>query len=130
MFKVGQCSDSIRRMANRAAQSIVDQATALARSHSHAPAIDLLDLVMQGQINQVLDFSDTSSVNGSLASPGAQFGQLLAAAFDEVMTPNGWSAFTGPMAEVPLRDACLRIWRTNVVPRFGARHGAVITGLP
>ena len=33
----------------------------------------------------VLDFSDTSAVNGSLASPGAQFGQLLAAAFDEVI---------------------------------------------
>jgi hypothetical protein len=58
------------------------------------------------------------------------FGQMLAAAFDEVMTSNEWAAFTEPTAEEALRDECLEIWRTYVVPRFEARYGALVKGLP
>ena len=66
----------------------------LARSHVPAPAIDVLDLAMKGRIRQAVDFTDPTAENGSLAAPGAPFGQLLAAAFDEAMTPNEWAAFT------------------------------------
>ena len=85
---------------------------------------------MKGHIDQVLDFTDPAAPNGSLSAPGAPFGQLLAAAFDEAMTPNEWAAFTGPTAEPALRDGCLEIWRIHVVPRFAARYGVVVRGLP
>ena len=76
----------------------------------------------------MLDFADPAATHGSLASPCAPFGQLLAAAFDEVMTPNEWKAFTGPTADASLRDGCLEIWRVYVVPRFEARYGVVVRG--
>lgn len=81
---------------------------------------------MKGRIDQVIDFSDPTAPQGSLAAPAMPFGQLLAAAFDEAMTPIDWATFTGLTAEAALRDACLDIWRTHVVPRFEARYGVVV----
>jgi hypothetical protein len=40
---------------------------------------------MRGRAEQVLDFDDPAAPNGSLATPSAAFGQLLAAAFDDAM---------------------------------------------
>jgi len=45
----------------------------------------VLDLVMRGRADQVLDFDDP-------AAPSAAFGQLLAAAFDEAMTASSLCA--------------------------------------
>jgi len=39
------------------------------------------------------------------------------------MSPAEWAAFTGPEAEVGLREGCLQVWRTYVVARFEARYG-------
>ncbi len=117
-------------MANLQAIAVVQATVNLARTHPHAPALDVLDLVMKGRIEQTLDFSDLAAVDGSLAAPGSPFGRIIAAAFDEAMTPNELAAFTGPAAEAALRDACLEIWRIQVVPRFAARYGVVVTGLP
>jgi hypothetical protein len=89
----------------------------------------VLDLVMRGRADQVLDFDDPAAPNGSLAAPSAPFGQLLAAAFDDVMTPTEWKAFTGPAADPVLRDGCLDIWRAYVLSRFEARYGVVVSGL-
>jgi hypothetical protein len=91
---------------------------------------DVLNLVTEGRIDQVLDLTDPAAPIGSLAAPGAPFGQLLAAAFDEATTPNEWAAFAGPTAEASLRDACLEIWRVYVVPRFAARYAVMVSGLP
>jgi hypothetical protein len=85
---------------------------------------------MRGRADQVLDFDDPAAPNGSLAAPSAPFGQLLAAAFDEAMTPTEWKAFTGVAADLRLRDGCLEIWQGYVVPRFEARYGVVVRGLP
>ena len=85
---------------------------------------------MRGRADQVLDFDDPAAPNGSLAAPSAPFGQLLAAAFDEAMTPTEWKAFTDAEADPGLRDGCLEIWRAYVIPRFEARYGVVVSGLP
>jgi hypothetical protein len=45
----------------------------------------VLDLVMRGRADQVLDFDDP-------AAPSAAFGELLAAAFDEAMTASSLCA--------------------------------------
>lgn len=103
------------------ALAVVHAAINLSRTHRHAPLLDVLDLVMKGHTDQSLDFADSSSPNGSLASPGAPFGQLLAAALDEAMTPTEWATFTGAPADSGLRGGCLEIWRVYVVPRFAAR---------
>jgi hypothetical protein len=76
----------------------------------------VLDLVMRGRADQLLDFSDLAAPNGTLAAPGAPFGQLLAAAFDEAMTPAEWATFTGPTADAAPRDGCMETWRVYVVP--------------
>jgi len=52
----------------------------------------VLDLVMCGRADQVLDFDDPVAPNGSLAAPSAPFGQLLAAAFDEAITASSLCA--------------------------------------
>lgn len=117
-------------MPNREALAVVQAAVSLSRTHPHAPALDVLDLVMKGRVDQALDFADPASPHGSLAAPSTPFGQLLAAAFDEVMTPNEWAAFTDATADAGLRDGCLEIWRVYVVPWFEARYGVVVRGLP
>ena len=117
-------------MANPDAKIVVASAVNLTRTHPQAPALDVLDLVMTGRTDQILDFKGPTASNGSLADPGSPFGSLLAAAFDEAMTPNEWAAFTGSNALPALRDACLEIWRTYVMPRFAARFGVGVRGLP
>jgi hypothetical protein len=117
-------------MSSRDALALVQTAISLIRTHPHAPALDALDLVMRGRADQVLDFSDPTAPNGSLAAPAMPFGQLIAAAFDQAMTPAEWKAFTGATADPGLRDGCLEIWRVYVMPRFVARHGVVVGGLP
>jgi len=117
-------------MPNPEALAVAQAAVSLTRTHRHAPALDVLDVVMKGRIDHVLDFTDPAAPHGSLAAPDAPFGQLLTAAFDEAMTPIEWAAFTGPTAEASLRDACLDIWRIHVVPRFAARYGVAVSSLP
>jgi hypothetical protein len=102
--------------------NIVLSALALRKSHAAAPLIEVFDIVMKGRAGQVLDF-------GVDAEPASEFGQLIAEAFDESMTPNEWAAFTGPDADTKLRTGCLSIWRTYVLPRFAARYGVLVVGL-
>jgi hypothetical protein len=67
----------------------------LTSTHPHAPALQGLEPFMRGRADQVLDFADSAAPNGSLAAPGAPFGQRLAAAFDEAMTASpSWPAVT------------------------------------
>ena len=109
-------------MHNPQALGIAQAALSLTRTHPHARAIDVLDLVMRGQIDQALDFAN-------FAAPAAPFGQLVAAAFDDAMTPVEWKAFTGATADAQLRQGCLELWRTYVMPQFEARYCVVVRGL-
>lgn len=101
----------------RAAQ-IASSAVSLRRSHPHAPALDVLDLVFKGQDPDTLDFSAEE-----LTRPRTEFGQLIAAALDRGMTPDEWMMFTGPRAEPELVSASLQVWKTYVLPLFAARYG-------
>jgi hypothetical protein len=100
-------------MPSHTALAVVQATVNLARTHPQAPALDALDLVIKDRIDQILDFADAAAVNGSLAPPGVPFGQLLAAVFDEAMTPNKWAAFTGPTAEPSLRDVAWKSAHTR-----------------
>ena len=63
-------------MPNPDALAVGQAAISLTRSHPHAPALDVLDLVTRGRADQVLDFNDPAAPNGSLAAASAAFGQL------------------------------------------------------
>jgi hypothetical protein len=117
-------------MATPDALAVVQTAVSLRRTHRHAPPLDVLDLAMRGGAGPVLDFGDTAAANASLVSPAMPFGQLIAEAFDKAMTPLEWTAFTGATADSSLRVGCLQIWRVLVMPRFEARYGVMVRGLP
>lgn len=117
-------------MANPDARAVVDTAVSLSISHPHAPARDVLALALQGRAGQVLDFGDTAAPLGSLAAPVEPFGQLVAAAYDQAMTPDEWKLFTGPDAHPKLRMACLMAWRSDVTPKMAIEHGVTVIGLP
>jgi hypothetical protein len=110
------------------ARRIGGLAVALRRSHPHAPALDVLDLVFEGGGGVGCDFSCTASDGRALVHPRGAFGQLIAEAFDRGMTPAEWMQLTGPSAAPELVEALDRIWATYVVPRFGSRFGVRLTG--
>jgi hypothetical protein len=69
-------------MANSTARAIVQSAIALRQSHPHAPALDLLDLVMQPYRGASPAFDDGRR---DLTEPGTPFGQILQAGFDPAL---------------------------------------------
>lgn len=68
-------------MADHEALAVVRTALELRRTHPSVPAIDVLDLAMQGRTNQPLDFSDPTTPGGDHTDPLAPFGQLLGQVF-------------------------------------------------
>jgi hypothetical protein len=94
--------------------AVVTAALALASSHRHAPARDVLDLAMQGARVTLDDLGDHTH-------PSAPFGQLLAVAFDHT-PPADWAAWTGPAADPVLRNAMMQIWRHEVLGVFVVRY--------
>ncbi len=94
---------------------IVASALVLRISHPHAPALDVLDLVMGGVDAHGLDF-------GGHSVPPAAFALLVAEAFDSAMTPADWRGLTGPEADPTVRAALLGLWAAEVWPRFVARY--------
>ena len=118
-------------MANSEALAVVDAAVALRRTHAHAPARDLLDLVMRGAEGQVLDFSDPTARHGSIAHPAGPFGQIVATALDKGMESSDWIAMTSDRADPQLRRALMDIWRDDVMgQRFVGRYKVTARGLP
>lgn len=118
-------------MANPAALSVIGAALSLSRTHPSAPAIDVLDLAMKGHEGQTLDFVEAGVRNSSLADPASEFGQIVAAALDQGMSPAEWVALTGDKADPTLRDACLGVWREEIFgTRFCGRYGVTVQGMP
>jgi hypothetical protein len=107
------------------AQRLAAEALALRQSHPQAPALDVLLLVFNGR--QGLRFPMPGSVDSPLTGPRSAFGQVIAAAFDQGMTPEDWLAMTGPRADPKLVAALLQIWCTYVLPSFAARFGCLLT---
>jgi hypothetical protein len=117
-------------VATAEALAVVSDTAALRRSHPRAPALDALDLVMQGRAGQALNFLEVCAPHGSLAAPATEFGQAVAAAFDRGMIPEDWIRLTSDAADPRLRNACLDIWRDEVFPKFERRYGVRVSGLP
>jgi hypothetical protein len=67
-------------MTSRTAQAIVDAALELRRTHPKAPAIEVLDLVMQGHVGTSPDFDTGRSDHTDAGMP---FGDLLREAFGQ-----------------------------------------------
>jgi hypothetical protein len=79
-------------MSTSEAHKIATEAVALRRSHAHAPALDVLDLVMTDRHHRVYEFGD-------LALPPAPFALVVAEAFDRGMTVDEWARWTVPPAD-------------------------------
>jgi hypothetical protein len=90
-------------------------ASTLRRTHPHAPALDLLDLVIRGYAGSVSDFADASK-------PCSEFGQLIAEAFDKGMAPEDWRLVEHPNTPAPAVAALMGLWRDEVLVAFGARY--------
>ena len=105
------------------ALSVVRSAGAITGSHASAPALDVLDLVMEGRHGVALDFRDSTQPHGSWTSPPTPFGALLARAFDRVMTPAEWTGLTGPHQDPAQVVGLMDVWNRVVVLRFIQRYG-------
>jgi hypothetical protein len=102
-------------MSDPIALAIVNEALALRTSHGHASAQAVLDLVMQGRQNRLLDF-------GEQMLPPAPFALLVAEAMGDHMSPAEWEAFTGPKADANLRSTLQLQFALNVWPKFLQRY--------
>ena len=96
------------------ARKIATEAVTLRKSHAHAPALDVLDLVMKGH-HELPDFGD-------LALPPRPFALMVAEAFDRGMSVDDWALMTGSRADPQLRTALLGIFASDVWPRFVQRY--------
>ena len=97
------------------ALSVVNEALALRTSHGHASALDVLDLVMQGRQDCLLDF-------GEHMLPPAPFALLVAEAVGDAMSAAEWETFTGPKADANLRSTLQLQFALNVWPKFLQRY--------
>lgn len=95
--------------------AIVNESLALRKSHAHASAADVLDLVMQGRQQRSIDFGDHML-------PPAPFALLVAEAMGDHMSAAEWEAFTGPKADAGLRATLQLQYALNVWPKFLERY--------
>jgi hypothetical protein len=109
-------------MPNASAAKIVRDALALRITHPHAPAIDLLDLVMRGHEDSDPDFTDDALPWGDHFDPRAPFGQLVAGAFDKAMSPADWLALTSEAADARVAETLMGLWADDVTPAFARRY--------
>jgi hypothetical protein len=96
------------------ATSVIDACLALRISHPHVPALDTLDMSMQGHHGRAIDF-------GTEAKPPAPFALVVAEAFDRGMTADEWRSFMGPQADPAMRVGLEQIWVGERWPRFMER---------
>ncbi|MBL8319938.1 MAG: hypothetical protein JNJ42_16130 [Burkholderiaceae bacterium] len=102
-------------MQDPVATAIVCESLALSVSHAHAPAVDVLDLVMRGRHDRLLDF-------GLHMVPPDPFAILVAQAMGDPMPAEDWEAFTGPEADPRLRAAMRLQFALNLWPLFLQRY--------
>lgn len=95
-------------------QDVVRAAEAHRRSHPAVPALDVLDLVMEGHTGSLADF-------GVSLHPTTAFGQIIAAAFDKGMAPQDW-LLIDLCDNVHLVAELHRIWIQEVLPKLAARY--------
>jgi hypothetical protein len=101
-------------MADPQALIVVRKALELRRSHPHVPALDVLDLAMQGRQNQPLDFADSTAPGGDHTDPMAPFGQVLGLAFAPDLNADDCAAQAIDFDEA---------WHLVVLEGFWERYG-------
>jgi hypothetical protein len=97
------------------ARAIVDEALALRESHPHAPAVDVLDLAMQGHEVWLEDFFEHMV-------PPSPFALLVAEAVGDFSPPAEWCALTGLNADARVREAMQQSYAEHVWPKFVERY--------
>lgn len=97
--------------------TIVREAVALRASHPHAPALDILDLVMRGRGDLWLGDLFEHMV------PPSPFALLVAEAMGDASPAAEWQALTGPHAAPEVRDFMRQSYAESVLPRFSKRYG-------
>lgn len=86
----------------------------LQRTHPHVPAIDVLDLAMQGLHYGTLDFTDPTTPGGDHTDPLSPFGALLGKAFAPHLDADYCAAFALDIDEA---------WHFQVLEPFWERYG-------
>ena len=97
------------------APDIAQAASSLRTTHPKAPAIDVLDLVMQGRSGSLADFGDA-------LHPCAPLGQVVAEVFDWGMAPGDWFLLRNPSSPPAVIQALMGVWQGEVLPRFADRY--------
>lgn len=101
-------------------QPVAAAAIELHDTHPQAPAMAVLDECFGSAIRRPMQF------DRRLAHPASNFGRLIAEAFDTEMTPYEWAAWAGESSDLALREALMRVWVKEVLPRFEQRYGISI----
>ena len=117
-YSSAYCRDRAVRSLEVTVLDSVQRAIALRSSFPKAHALDLLDLVFEGD-------ALTESETGVLTEEGAIDPETLAfiaSAFDRGMTEQEWHALQQPPADPLLRAAVRGIWLELVVPAFAKRY--------
>ena len=94
-----------------------EAAASLRCTHPHAPALDVLDIVFCGSCGALFD------KEAPWVAPWAPLWQIVAAAFDQGMTPEEWATLSRPPADPTLQTALHGIWRSEVLEAFPSRYG-------
>lgn len=94
----------------------ISEALARRRSHPHAPARDVLDLVIRGRGLWLEDFFERMV-------PPDPFALLVAEAVGDFSPPAEWLALTGPNSNDGVRAAMRQNYAETVLPKFVKRYG-------
>ncbi|CAN5658920.1 hypothetical protein BH11PSE8_BH11PSE8_24250 [soil metagenome] len=102
--------------------TLVATALALRLSHPDAPALAVLDLVMQGQPVVRFDAFDGLSPEGDPTDTRSAFGRLLGAAF----APGLAEAADRRLSDAGAVEAARREWVASVLAPFALRYGLTL----
>lgn len=111
-------------MADQHSRDIVDQALALAKSHPHVPALDVLDLVMTDRHGIDPDFDAPGEPFGDWTDPPSPFGDLLRRAFapNDIREDAAAVWASEDPALLPEQSALASAWQCLVIERFADRY--------
>ena len=109
-------------MADTQAQAIVNTALELTRTHPNAPAIEILDLAMQGHEGSDLNFEVWGRPFGDWTDACSPFGELLRRAFTGRRADRLAAAQLASGDPTDLADMASSNWQADVIDPFARRY--------